>query len=92
VTIRHGTTAGWHAHQRAGKRPCAPCFWAKHAYDQRRLQNPGPVRAVRISARARQEAVQGLCRAHQEEYRALYLAARQRLTEEDQAEENRATG
>lgn len=82
MTARHGTASGFAAHQRAGERPCDPCYRAKQKYDQRYRSAPDRTRRSRLSARAQQQATSELARRYPDEYRQLYLKFKQDLTSE----------
>ena len=81
---RHGTHSGWAAHQRAGERPCDPCWQAKREYDQRRLASSDAKRQNRLRAKAQNRARTILTQRYFDEYRELYVAALEEVYREEE--------
>lgn len=73
---RHGTLSGALRHSKAGEPPCDACRAAKTAYDKSYRAAEEQTRKSRMHARAQGRANTALRKAHPEEYRALYLAAK----------------
>lgn len=80
---RHGTHAGWAAHQRSGERPCDPCWQAKSEYDKRRREAPEYVRRGRLAAKAQGRALRRLKNMHPAIYQALYAEELEAVFAED---------
>lgn len=70
--VRHGTHSGWTKHNKAGERPCDPCFFAKKEYDARRLSAPQKTQLNRLRAGAQSRALSALARKYRGEYLTLY--------------------
>lgn len=81
---RHGTNAGFSAHQVAGERPCDPCYRAKQAYDRRRLSATPYQAANRRAAKAQSRALQILRHNHEDEYQVLYRLAKEQIAAEEE--------
>lgn len=85
-TSRHGTPAGYFAHQHRDERPCDACYRAKQEYDARRRQAPTQVRVSRLRARAQRCALSRLRRLYPGLYRLLYEDELRRLEREEAAD------
>jgi hypothetical protein len=68
---RHGTHAGYIAHQREGKRPCRACKDANNAYMRAHRER---TTAWRDQQHARNRALTKLARLYRDEFRRLYEA------------------
>lgn len=81
---RHGTTSGAARHAAAGELPCDACRAAKAEYDRRWRSSDEKTRKNRLHAKAQSLAERDLRQAHYEEYRAYYVAHRDRLLREQE--------
>lgn len=79
---RHGTLSGARRHSERGEPPCDACRAAKAEYDKRNLAIPENTRRNRLHAKAQSRALRDLKRAHEDEYRASYLAHKASLVAE----------
>ena len=76
---RCGTASGFTRHQNSGERPCDACKAAKAEYDRRWRSADDKTRRNRLHSRAQAKALSALKAAHEDEYRAIYLAFKERL-------------
>ncbi|HET7407348.1 MAG TPA: hypothetical protein VFJ21_09490 [Mycobacteriales bacterium] len=85
---RHGTPYGASRHSKRGEPPCDACRAAKAEYDRRNRAIPERTARNRLRAKAQQRALAELKKAHESEYRRLYVAHKAAL----EAEQIRARG
>lgn len=83
--FRHGTPTGARRHWDLGEPACPDCRAARAEYDRRRKAAPAKALRNRLHAKAQGRALRALAKAHPEQYRALYLAEKQRALTEDQS-------
>ena len=79
---RHGTCAGYAAHQRFDEEPCDLCKRARHVYDKRRRNQYATAVVDRRRARAQSRAESVLRHTYPEEYQEAYRKALADLEDE----------
>ena len=79
---RHGTPSGANRHVKAGEDPCDACRAAKAEYDRRRRESDEVAVRNRMHAKVQRLALSDLKRAHEDEYRVLYLAHKETVFRE----------
>ena len=76
---RCGTATGATRHAVRGEKPCDACRAAKSEYDRRWRAAGDNTRKNRLSAQAQTRALRALKDSHPDEYRDLYVAAKNEL-------------